>query len=93
MKVSQFCPNVVINRPKLLDFSEKKRDRSGSAMYEEDSGQMQIENFKVLDTLGESIEENKMIQSIKNMKRIKKYPYKVLDAPGLQDDFYQVRVE
>ena len=39
----------------------------------------------------EQLMESKMIQSIRNMRKISKTPYKVLDAPGLLDDFYQVR--
>lgn len=34
--------------------------------------------------------ETKVIKDIRNMRRIPKMPYKVLDAPGLTDDFYQV---
>ncbi len=41
---------------------------------------------------GEHLMESKMIQSIRNMRKISKTPYKVLDAPGLLDDFYQVRL-
>lgn len=95
-------PNIVVNRPKLLDFSEKKpnRGRKGSAMFEEDANlcDMQIENMSSFpdvsdfDPLNESIRENKVIRDIKNRKKISKHPYKVLDAPGLQDDFYQVSI-
>lgn len=41
-----------------------------------------FDNFKM--------SENKLLKNIRNMRKIAKTPYKVLDAPGLQDDFYQV---
>lgn len=94
---------IVVNRPKLLDFSEKKtkRSRKGSAMFEEEanyvSGDMQIETSQVFpdvshfNPLSENLSGNRVIKTIQNMKKISKHPYKVLDAPGLQDDFYQVR--
>lgn len=40
-----------------------------------------FDNFKM--------SENKLLKNIRNMRKIAKTPYKVLDAPGLQDDFYQ----
>ena len=34
--------------------------------------------------------DNKVIKQIRDMRKIAKVPYKVLDAPGLDDDYYQV---
>jgi hypothetical protein len=36
--------------------------------------------------------ENKLLKDIRNMRKIPKTAYKVLDAPMLIDDFYQVRL-
>jgi hypothetical protein len=66
---------LIIKRPKLLSFSDKKEE---SRQTDDDSHHSLIFNSKV-------------IQSIRNMRKISKTPYKVLDAPGLLDDFYQVR--
>ena len=43
------------------------------------------------DTPTDTIIDSKVIRSIRNMRKISKTPFKVLDAPGLLDDFYQVR--
>lgn len=44
------------------------------------------------DPSSEFIVDSKVMRSIRNMRKISKSPFKVLDAPGLLDDFYQVGV-
>ena len=58
---------LIIKRPKLLSFSDRKEKEEPQGMF-----------------------DSKVIQSIRNMRRISRAPYKILDAPGLLDDFYQV---
>lgn len=66
--------SFTIKRPRVLNFSDRKqRNMNDDCMSEE------MENFQ----------ETKVIKNIRNMRRIPKLPYKVLDAPGLTDDFYQ----
>lgn len=70
-----------VKRPKLLHFSEKKQPRAIDASFEVDGP---------LFSSGKK-EENIVIKNIRHMRRIARTPVKVLDAPGLVDDFYQVR--
>lgn len=65
--------HVIIKRPKLLDFSDKKSEKEARE---------EISVDPMLD--------NKVIKQIRDMRKIAKVPYKVLDAPGLDDDYYQV---
>lgn len=65
--------HVVVKRPRLLDFSDKKSAKDSSD-----------------DVGGELVGDNKVIKQIRDMRKIAKTPYKVLDAPGLEDDYYQV---
>lgn len=39
----------------------------------------------------EPLDDNNVIKRIRDMRKISRSPYKILDAPGLEDDFYQVR--
>jgi hypothetical protein len=40
----------------------------------------------------EPLVDNSVIKRIRDMRKIAKVPFKVLDAPGLEDDFYQVTI-
>ena len=62
-----------VKRPRLLNFSDKK----GKVNPEEN-----------MENEADEYRESKVLKSIRNMRRIQKTPYKVLDAPGLTDDFY-----
>jgi WD40 repeat protein len=64
------------SRPKVLQFSQKK----------ENSSSMLPSSF-VMDE--QNVVENDLIRSIKYSRRIPKAPIKILDAPGVVDDFYQ----
>lgn len=67
---------MVVKRPRVLHFSSHKKANRGMEL---ETGI--FDNFKM--------SENKLLKNIRNMRKIAKTPYKVLDAPGLQDDFYQ----
>jgi len=68
--------NFKNKRPKLLQFSQKK-----------ENSMTMFPTSIVMDE--EPIIENDLVRSIKYSRRIPKAPIKVLDAPGVADDFYQ----
>lgn len=67
--------HYTIKRPRVLNFSDKKN-------------KIQFDDQMVNED--EEVKETKILKNIRNMRRIPKTPFKVLDAPGLSDDFYQV---
>ena len=64
-------------RNKLLQFSQKKEN--GDAAFP-----------SIFSLEDNEIEETQLTRSIRHSRRIPRAPLKVLDAPGLEDDFYQV---
>ena len=68
--------NFKAKRPKLLQFSQKKENSRNV-----------LPTSIVMDD--EPMIENDLVRTIKYSRRIPKVPVKVLDAPGIADDFYQ----
>ena len=62
-------------KPKFLNFNQKKENRQSLSPLQFNSNRA-----KVPDT--------ELIKTIKHSRRIPKQPVKVLDAPGIADDYY-----
>lgn len=73
---------AVGKRPKILHFSDRKANRHSET----------VEDFDCPLSGSNKKEDNPVLKNIRHMRRIGKTPLKVLDAPGLLDDFYQVSV-
>ena len=66
--------NNLINLPVNSSRKQKKLDSSNTTLNNEQNGRLII--FKDVE------------QSLENKRKIKKCPFKVLDAPSFKDDFY-----